>query len=80
VDWPTAEAEYAVQLLDRPAAGAAIRAHWKGLAGPRERTDTLVRMLRLRPLPPLAEVLARLGTRPGELSPAEMLAGYQRCP
>jgi hypothetical protein len=66
VSWPREEAEYAAQLLDRPGGqvAAALARHWDRLTRPEAPTKELVRLFGLRPVPPVAARLARVGIDP----------------
>ena len=64
MSWGSAEAEYALQLLDRPEATVRqlVAARWGELASPTTTTDQAVRILGLRPLPTWDQVLIRTGS------------------
>jgi hypothetical protein len=59
----SADAAFALQLLDRPEAevAAALERQWQTLVDPATTTDDLVVMLGLRPLPTLEELAAEAG-------------------
>jgi hypothetical protein len=69
VDWGKAEANYAAQLLARPARDvtAVLRSHWDELTNPATRTGRLVRLFGLHPLTSIREQLLRAGQTPSQV-------------
>ncbi|MEX2555812.1 MAG: hypothetical protein WEB06_09280 [Actinomycetota bacterium] len=74
VEWGTAEAHYAGQLLERPGEEVAtlVRRHWDELVDPRTTTEDAIRLFGLEPLPTLEEQIRDLG-----LSEAEFIERYK---
>jgi hypothetical protein len=79
VRWMSAEADYAIQLLQRADASvrAVLREHWREIVEPATREPRLIELFHLRPYPTLEEQLREVGLDPTEAQEFRSQEGYQ---